>query len=365
MKLGKILPLLGALCATAFSSAFASTGSSSYGSAMDSNNASSGSYQRGTFREITPAAGPRVAHGADVFVTANFIWWNAKQEGLKFATSAVPASSHATKGVIEEIKGSWEPGFKVGLGLNLSHDGWDLYTQYTWLNANRDQSISAGSNVIGSTFQILASDATITKASGTWDLHFNVIDLELGRNFYLSQFLTMRPFVGVKGTWQDQNTQIQYDGSGFHSGASTISSGPYTIKNQDKSWGLGARAGLNFAYYMGKNWSVFGNLAWTTLWADYEKLQRHDVLKDRETNTNTVDVLGENTRDYAVRYVAESELGMRWETWFCDDSYHFSVQAGWEQQSWLNWSQIVPVSVNEGYHDLSLQGLNLKFRFDF
>ena len=82
VKLRKLWPLVGALCATVFSSAFAhsnySSGSngssgSSYGSSMDSSSGTTqsgqGSYQRGTFREITPNAGPRVAHGADVFIT--------------------------------------------------------------------------------------------------------------------------------------------------------------------------------------------------------------------------------------------------------------------------------------------------------
>ena len=31
------------------------------------------------------------------------------------------------------------------------------------------------------------------KIISDWSLKFNVVDLELGRNFFLSQFLTMRP----------------------------------------------------------------------------------------------------------------------------------------------------------------------------
>jgi len=33
----------------------------------------SGSYTRGEPRQVTPEAGPRVAHGADAFITADFM----------------------------------------------------------------------------------------------------------------------------------------------------------------------------------------------------------------------------------------------------------------------------------------------------
>ena len=51
-------------------------------------------------------------------------------------------------------------------------------------------------------------------------------------------------------------------------------------------------------------------------------------------------------------------------TWFMDDSYHFAIQAGWEEQVWLNWG-LFGQPLGQSSHDLSLHGLNLKLRFDF
>lgn len=39
-------------------------------------------YTRGMPRHVTPAAGPRVADGVNLFLTADFIWWKAWQDGL-------------------------------------------------------------------------------------------------------------------------------------------------------------------------------------------------------------------------------------------------------------------------------------------
>ena len=391
MKFRKLWPLVGALCATMFSSAFAhsnysssgsdSSNSSSYGSSMDSStNGSQGTYQRGTFREITPNAGPRVAHGADVFITANFIWWKATQDGLNYASSGIGGSATAGSpfastgsGTNKSVGEDWAPGFKVGLGLNLGHDGWDIFAQYTWLHSCHSNSISttqtdgllagfaanSGQGAVGSP---LYAD----RATGKWDLHFNVIDLELGRNFYVSQFLTMRPFIGLKGTWQDQDARFNYESGTFQiAGVPTAAKGPYRIHGQSDTWGIGVRGGLNLAYYMAKSWSLFGNFAWTAMWADYDTLKRTDSLDDTATGNSSTRVNINNDSLYNVKYVAEMELGLRWEMWFYDDNYHFAIQAGWEQQVWINWGMFPVIGQEQNNHDLSLHGLNLKFRFDF
>jgi len=380
VKLRKLWPLVGALCATVFSSAFANSNyssgsnSSSYGSSMDSGSGSTqsgqGAYQRGTFREITPNAGPRVAHGADVFITADFIWWNASQEGISYAATGFVTDdgtdpfASASKGKYDYVGSDWAPGFKVGLGLNLSHDGWDLYSQYTWLHASDSSSLSR-ENGVAYTGSLVGGN----KVKADWDLHFNVIDLELGRNFYLSQFLTMRPFIGFKATWQDQDlkvttesNQFEIDGNGQQ--PSTPVTGPFVHKNATDVWGIGVRGGLNVSWYMSKNWSFYGDLAWTTMWTDYDTLTRSDTLYDSTTGNSKTYFNVSNDDLYAVKYIGEMELGLRWEMWFYDDTYHFAIQAGWEQQVWVNWGQFVEI-LDHINHDLSLHGPNLKFRFDF
>lgn len=359
MKLKKLLPLAGALFITTFTSAFANSNYSSngnYGSATDSTSTQSGqqgAYQRGTFREITPNAGPRVAHGADVFITANFIWWKATQDGLRYATSGF--GTDTTSGKTKSVGEDWAPGFKVGLGLNLSHDGWDLYAQYTWLHSSERNSIEA--QQITPIFNVNETGQLITnKGRGKWNLHFNVVDLELGRNFYLSQFLTMRPFIGLKGTWQDQDTRFRFVNTANENDF-------YRIHGDVDTWGVGVRGGFNLSYYIAKRWSIFGNFAWTTMWANYHELER----KDRESIADVVStrVNIKNDNFYTVKYVGEMELGLRWEIWFYDDNYHFAIQAGWEEQVWLNWGQFPAANQQQVEHDLSLHGLNLKFRFDF
>ncbi|WP_316359331.1 Lpg1974 family pore-forming outer membrane protein [Candidatus Neptunichlamydia sp. REUL1] len=383
VKLRKIWPLVGALCATVFSSAFAHSNyssGSSYGSSMDSSNGSTqsgqGTYQRGTFREITPNAGPRVAHGADVFVTADFIWWKATQDGLNYAMSGVASPANfdqlsstvgvTGRGSVSDPSFGWDPGFKVGLGLNLSHDGWDLYTQYTWLHSSASSS-SKGigiTNSVNSVVAAIALDPALNNAvrNADWDLHFNVIDLELGRSFYLSQYLVIRPHFGLKGTWQEQDfkTKITADSSSFSPDLATAS---YNSHQDHDTWGLGIRGGVNLAWYMTKSWSIFGNVAWSAMWTHYD-VDRKDQLTLLDNSETNLQLVNTEMNNYRVRYVSELELGLRWEMWFYDDNYHFAIQAGWEEQVWLSYGNFIRL-YNDTQGDLSLHGLNLKFRFDF
>jgi len=382
MKLRKLWPLLGAACLSLASSAFAHNGSnnssSTYGSSMDSNSQSGqGTYQRGTFREITPPAGPRVAHGADIYFTADFIWWKASEEGLAFSTSGLNAETVTTDNVysspstgkVVSVGEDWAPGFKVGLGLNMGHDGWDLGAEYTWLNASDSRS-QTGSIYVTSDVIVIGTEAQ--RNTSEWDLRFNAIDLALGRNFYLSQFLTMKPHIGLKGTWQSHDWKSQYFTDNFSVQAQDAAgmpvmvsfTGPFQDNREFNVWGIGVRGGLKAAWYMSKSWSIYGNLAFTNLWTNYYK--NTHVLNITDTTTgNTRGVINtDNDNVYTCKYIGELEMGLRWEMWFSDDNYHVAIQAGWEQQTWINWSGFSEL-LNPVYHDFSLQGLNIKFRFDF
>ncbi|QVL57595.1 MAG: hypothetical protein KFB93_00530 [Simkaniaceae bacterium] len=387
MKLRKLWPLVGAMCLGLTSSVFAHSttqngSTSTYGSSMDSSSQSAqGSYQRGTFREITPAAGPRVAHGADVFITADFIWWKASEEGLAFSGSGVNAGdttlanvySSPAKGKVVSVGEDWAPGFKVGLGLNMGHDGWDILAQYTWLHAS-DSRTQSGDFVYAPESLPFDDGPTIagTKNTSNWDLKFNVIDLELGRNFYLSQFLTMRPHIGLKGTWQDHDWKSKYFVSDYTVSAQDAAganvdvpfTGPFHNDRRFEVWGIGVRGGFNVAWYMSKDWSIYGDLALASLWTNYYKSTQKIDLDDTTTGNTRGFINVDNDNVYTCKSIIELELGLRWETWFYDDNYHFAIQAGWEQQTWMGWSAFGEL-LDTVYHDFSVQGLNLKFRFDF
>ena len=188
--------------------------------------------------EITPSAEPSVCGCVTPFVTADFISWRAQEDGLDFSFNGTSIAGveagflpeTASRGTVKSPHFSYEPGFKVGAGLKFEHDGWDLFAQYTWWRKNTGKhnsksSLTEKSN--GSSYVIATSPLhsaafaegelgvggqgsglatpAVQKASATWALHFNVLDAELGRNFWISKYLTLRPFIGMKFSWLTQH----------------------------------------------------------------------------------------------------------------------------------------------------------------
>lgn len=328
------------------------------------------SHERGPRREITPNAGPCVSDGVDLFVTFDFIYWTAREEHVEFATTTghvtANASSQTTSGHGAHPDWKFKPGFKIGAGLNFDHDGWDLLAQYTWYrNRDNKKTIRPGANtilqdsiiVVNGSFQ----NSNISSAQGKWSLnHFDVIDLELGRNFYISRYLMLRPFAGIKGSWQKQQFNATFNGIGT---APSGNMAPLTSTsyNELKYWGLGLRGGLDTSWHFTRTFSLFGNLAISTMW-DFFKVSRIDNSQIAGTNTSLVNVKNDN---HFILPVIESEVGLRYEEWFCDDRYHFSIEAGWEHQWWNGMNQFYQIIVGTRLGDLMVQGLTIHARFDF
>jgi hypothetical protein len=192
--------------------------------------------------KITPDAGPRVVDGFNVVFSADFIYWTARMDGLGYAASGVTSNKDPVpkKGSIKNIDWEWDPGFKVGLGVNLPYDGWDLIAEYTWLRTKSSDRSSGVHDFMGlwSNPSFVVGEETRLFAKAHTDLHFNVIDLELGRNFFVSRFLALRPFIGVKGTWQDYDFRVKYQRENL---------GQHRVKIDQDYWGVGLRGGLDTA----------------------------------------------------------------------------------------------------------------------
>jgi hypothetical protein len=339
------------------------------------------------FRNITPNAGPRVDNGIDVFISADFTYWTARQEGLAYARSGVDdfdsavAFNNTVEGSTSFPHAKFSPGFKAGIGLNLGHDGWDVYLNYTWFHTNQHNSRSSrhansqglvplwdvgtvGHVTAKDHFIVLNSYLTVNTASSNWQLHFNNFDLDLGRNFYISQYLTLRPHAGLKGCWYHQKYTVRYSGYLDPDIAETVLH--TKLYMQQSFWGVGVRTGIDTCWYFDKNWSMFGNTSLAALWGRFSNHRYDYVTLAPASRPSTLNVINTKFDFHSVKPVLELQLGLRYDYWFSDDRYHFGIAAAWEEQVWFNQSQFFDVGVSYAHPgDLIFQGLTLDIRFDF
>ncbi len=62
----------------------------------------------------------------------------------------------------------------------------------------------------------------------------------------------------------------------------------------------------------------------------------------------------------------ELALGLRWDTWWSDNSWHLRLQAGWEEQVWFAHNYMFGMgSPMKGEGNYSMNGLTIKARANF
>jgi len=304
---------------------------------------------------ITPPAGPQTMRSWNPFITADFIYWTVREDGMFHAVSGV--GPNVGKGRVHDLDWEWDPGFKVGLGFNLPHDGWDIFAEYTWIRTSVSDTVSqdpATSNLISYwTINGIAPIQFLARSRATLDVHFNDIHLELGRNSYLSQYLKLRIHAGLQGTWINQDYEVYQ---------TLPDDSMYRLSQNQDFWGIGLRAGLNTSWQFTQNWSFYADFALSILWGEFD-LDRKDRSIINDVDTTNIHT---GVSPHTFEPVLSIDAGLRWETWFSNGDFHLLFQAGWEHQLWILQNEFIKVPTETDHvGDLVLQGLTVRARFDF
>ncbi len=305
---------------------------------------------------ITPRAQPCVKNGvAEIYLLADFLYWKVTQDGLGYAQRGT-SQPVLRRGTVYQPRFKGKPGLRVGLGLNLAHDGWDLLLTYTWLNVSADgRTSNTDAEPLWKSGESSFLAGGLTRAVTDWNIHFHIFDLEWGRHYYISRFLTLRPFFGFKGFFSGQDNCISYRG---FVDQNRTQAGTNRVFLEEDTWGFGIRLGLNTAWFFAENWSAFANFALSEAWTKF------DV--ERKDRGNGATILHLHYDRYTMTPILELGVGLRWDIWWNEDSYHASIQAGWEEQMWWDFNRFYSVNLpDSSLGNLSMQGLTARFRFDF
>lgn len=321
---------------------------------------------------LNPSGRPQVRDGADLFFTADLLVWQAHENGLGYAIKAQtpqPLSSALYKSSVKNMEFDWDCGFRLGLGWNTPHDGWDLGVNWTWFqNKAKGAANVNSSHILLPTNAYAPADIPLTgfsKATSHYRLHLNLLDLDLGREFFVSKWMTLRPFISLRSGWIYQNTHAT-----FCEGVPSTSLTGSFLKAENNYWGIGPRMGLNTQWGLGHGISLFGNAGASLLYGffhleNYQKQILGGSSNDAVTNKDSVRV---------GRAISELALGVRWDTMFADDRCHFGIQAGWEHLMFFEQNQFKKfsgtTSASSGNYvnsqgSLTIQGWTLSARLDF
>ncbi|MBS0628694.1 MAG: hypothetical protein JSS30_00545 [Verrucomicrobia bacterium] len=303
----------------------------------------------------------------DVFITAAAVYWSSHQDGMEYAID-----NEVTQPVLQTIPNNrilnqlanaeykhpgshWDWGFKLGIGYCSSCDGWDVNLLWTWYrgrhthdldtdNTDNHSVIPLWTNFVpGAGGVLFATDSEIH-----WKLKLNLVDLELGRGYWVSRYLNIRPFVGLRYASIKQDTAITYRGgswaavTGQDAGNQNAFNDYVDLENDYR--GAGLRAGLGSEWNFGCGWALYGNLATSIIYGRFDVDHKEYIRLANITPHSTADILDTNESLRALRAILDLDLGIQWSTMFCSCKYGLTVMLGWESHLFFDQNQLWRVS---------------------
>ena len=187
-----------------------------------------------------------------------------------------------------------------------------------------------------------------------------MFDWELGRRYWVSQDLCIRPFLGLQGGWINQSIEAKYYDLVIDLIFITENSAKEQLKNN--FWGIGPLGGINTEWRIcdfGWNFfDFFGDLSVATMWGAWTC---QDFYKNTLSQSYSVDT--ENASLGALMF--RGFWGIGWDVNLRGGKSHFAAKLGYETQLWLDQLRIATFQLQRLHHDLTLQGITLNSRFDF
>ncbi|WP_420421738.1 Lpg1974 family pore-forming outer membrane protein [Simkania sp.] len=315
---------------------------------------------------ITPSLGPISKRGYDVVVDAEFLYWYANVTQLSYAReyklapvgdSTDPTVATLVPVEFKHLDWGWDPGVRLGLGVVTNHEGWEVYSNWTYTYNSVSDTSSVpdyagrdffsttvnppGTKILTSPWLWLPDRDHFNRIKANWALLFNQIDLTVGRHFWISPRLSIQPFAGVRGFW----ARMHFSVDAFRPGINN----PVSIQNQidskntfkQKSWGVGLLGGLNTAWHITDHWSVVGAADLALAYGKTMVRSRIDNLQIellpqvpyRDVHLHVDDNL------YRLQSFVDLSLGLRWET-MIHEVYRLLFDLAWETHFLLNFSQL-------------------------
>lgn len=313
--------------------------------------------EKQSFEEEYPQARFIAPHG-HIYMTGEWLYWRTRLMGVEYAVERSSSSPGVfTDAVPKKLVPDWQSGFRVGLGVHLPYDRWDIYVNYT------DFRPDTTSHARGSLFPLLVFQGqfpigNVTQAQGSWNMDFQTLDIEIGKVYAIGKSLVLHPNVGMRGVWIDQNAHFTYRGGDIPLGQE------YTVQAKNDFKGAGIRAGVNSNWQFGAGFSLRGDL-FTSL------IIGHFDLSQEQKQINGIPVIDLHTSVNQFSPNAQLFLGISWDRNFYQERCHLGVTFGFESQYWWRQYQMehftdssLPIYVRPD-EDLSLYGINLQARFDF
>ncbi len=235
----------------------------------------------------------------------------------------------------DELHYDWNAGFRVGAGYRFACSKWDVGAVWTNYSGHGHGSSDEDNHI-------------------HWNLNFNEVDVVTGYGFETLTCFTVRPFVGVRGTWMDQKVRAHL--TTFVAAESREAVLHDNNKHTQNFWGVGPVFGVEANWALGCGFGFYGIIDGAVL---YGRSKTHfddiEVAVDDTTVTTFTDIKNRHT---VCQLAGDVSLGFYWEKTLCNDML-LTLQLGWEHHHYFDFNRLGETD------DLSFDGLSFSGAIGF
>lgn len=320
---------------------------------------------------ITTPTAPIVKDNDNLFFGLEYLIMTTSEGGLSYARQNTQGENHCY-----DTDFDWNSGFRFRFGYNMGHDRWDLQMVWSWLLTRGNDAKTDRVNQLYAT----NSSAAINPQSGVLanaiqshiNLHLNLWDTKIGREFFVSKWLTLHPAAGLKVGWVNQHWQTTATGDIKALNLTTVTE--YTIDMKQKFWGIGPMLGIDSEWGLIGNFHLYANGSVAFLTGFF-----NDYRNDIATQVGEPDIINPFRRhSHQPQWVSELQLGLRWNQWMSRNRYRLAILAGWNAIFFNDHNHLFSISGSDSVTsygqtqqlidangDLMSQGFSVGLRLDF
>ena len=318
----------------------------------------------------------------------DFLYWKAENRGFAYAYDqkndlyntggAAYTSPNYNIGSLMRVESKFDPGFRIGAGWNTDFDRWDVFADWTWYRNHSTAShtrsdITSSPSAMGyypiwpaEDTEVTGNSVSYQHVSATWHLWHNAGDLELGRAYYITKALSLRPHWGLRGGWLNQKFKSSMTLPLYTAGLTE-----YDFHGKNNFWGIGPRVGIQGSWHIdNSSWSVLGKASTSML---YGKTKVRFLTESLASGSTTF-VTERDVKDHFTQLVPNLQifLGIDWSSCLNCDRYYLGINAGWEAN--IYWNQFdIPAAMRgatapfatANNHPVSMEGLTANIHLDF
>lgn len=309
------------------------------------------------------------------YIDGQFIYCRACEDGLPVAiTQESPLSTTSTTAdaKIQDIHFSWEPSFRIGIGADLACCAcWDISLYWTHFCGRGHRNICLGcvedtlTPAWGASFDLsnLANTVAAGETSGHWCLDLDLVDIDIGRDFCLSECFSIRPFVGVRIARIDQKfrTTTFFEVVAQQRAQAADPEARDIVRLKSLFEGAGIHLGLSGEWALGCGLSIYGEGAGSLLYGRYRIHANEAAIFGTTTgglgtagNANNNFLFETSDRFCKCQGIADAAIGLRWRHCVCNRL--LTLQLGWEQHLFLNQNRFDDLVLNSNFVNNNANG---------